>query len=430
MFLVFVLLILALLAKDATPLGDRYILRGASEGLALLVGGGWIALSGLRILNWQHMLLGLYIMALFLAVPFVLNPLYVSLQVLAVVAVMLFSLAFMDAAEHDPHLLLKAARTMFLAIAVVCLGSLALKAWHPGLAYEDTFEGLRFRGLFGKPAMMGTASGLLLGLSLFLDWNWFIRACAFAVALPCLYLTGSRTYWIAAAISIIIVGIRYVRWRWMFVPIGAVLFVIALCIGILGDIHFTSQKQAQIFRQDSIETLSGRTAIWTEALNRYREHPWLGFGFTAGGVAAGERNRPGAVSLSSQFITQGSVTLHNGYLQALLDSGAIGGGLYVSVIGLSLVSLLLYDKAKRHAPEFYSLLFLAFANLGETVIFGAGVLHGVWYWYVTVLALTLPSLTKVSSISPKPDENYGISPVASKQVPRRFPIAQSKKAWS
>lgn len=58
MLVVFVLLVLALLVKDATLLGDCYVFRASLEGMALLVGCAWITTSGIRKITWWHMILG------------------------------------------------------------------------------------------------------------------------------------------------------------------------------------------------------------------------------------------------------------------------------------------------------------------------------------------------------------------------------------
>jgi len=436
MLVAFVLLIVALLAKDATPLGDRFVLRALSEGTALAVGGGWLALSGGRIFNRWHLVLGLYFAALVFAIPQAMSPLFVSLQILALAAILLFALAFLDAAKLDPRQPLFVARTMLIALTVVCLVSLLLRVWLPALTFEQTFEGPRFRGLFSKPAMMGAASGLLLGLCLFVPWHWSIRVIGIAASLPCLFLTGSRTFWVAAAVSLGAAGIRYVRWRRTFVPMAATLIVTVLCLGIVIGTQMTPAQGAKIFRQDSIENLSGRTAMWAQALQRYWEHPWLGYGFTAGGVVLDESGWRGAGGVSSNSPSQGAITLHNGYVQALLDSGGIGAALYVAVIFSALLCFLRYDGEKQYAAEFYCLLFLAIANLGETVIFGAAVLHGVWFWYVTVLALTLPSLAPQAPLPERPDlvkreatreaeAGWVLTPGAPE--PRRFPLVQSRE---
>jgi len=442
MRVVFVLLILALLAKDATPLGDRFVLRALSEGIALLAGCAWIVTSGARGVTWRHAILGLYIVALVCAIPQAASPLYVILQILALVAIVLFSFAFLDAATRDPRLPVHAARTMLVALSVVCIASLMLRYWNPGLTYEQTFEGPRFRGLFSKPAMMGAAAGLLLGLSLFVTWNWRMRGIALAASLPCLFLTGSRTFWAAAVASMGVAALRYVRWRWVYLPAGALLIVVAVYAGIVAniDMRLTSQQQEKIFRLDSVESFSGRTVIWTQALQRYGEHPWLGFGFTAGGMALDDRSRSGVlVGASPQSPSRGAVTLHNGYLQALLDSGGVGAALYVAVIISALGCFLLYDRHKQYAAEFYCLIFLAIANLGETVIFGAAVLHGVWFWYLSVLALTIPSMTQRAPLPEDQDSGMQTTMEIHESEPhvpahpsamRRFPLGQFRETRS
>jgi len=402
MFAVFLLLVLSLLAKDATPLGDRYVLRGLSEGLALVVGSCGIALSGFRGLTWHHAGLALYMTVLLASIPVVENPLYVGLQVLSLVAVVAFSYAYVGEASRNRQLTRQALRTMLIALTGICAASLLLRYWSPELAFEQTFEGPRFRGLFSKPAMMGAAAGMLWGLGLFIRWHWPIRVLALSAAVPCLVLTQSRTFWAAAALATVASSVRYWRWRAVCSAAGvlATVAVLAIGIGIGTQLRLAPLTESKLLRQDSIETFSGRTAMWTQALEQYWLHPWLGYGFTAGGQVLQEGDRKGLSTAFHQGPSHGSLTLHNGYVQALLDSGAIGGALYLAVIVSALAAFLWYDRYKEYGGEFYCLLFLAVANLGETVIFGAGVLHGVWYWYLTVLALSLPRLAPQSSTVP------------------------------
>lgn len=439
MLAAFALLILALLVKDATPLGDRFVLRAISEGTALLVGCAWLLTSGARGMTWRHAVLALYVGALVFALPAATHPWYVSLQILALVSVVLFSVAFLDAAAEDARLTRSAVRVMLAALTVVCIASLVVRQWHPELTYEQTLEGPRFRGLFSKPAMMGAVSGLLLGLGCFVPWNWGMRIIAILASFPCLVLTGSRTFWIAGLAALCAASLRYVRWNWIHLSAGALVLAIAVCVGIAADLRMTAQQQAMLFRQGSIDTFSGRTSIWTQALQQYWEAPWLGHGFTAGGLTLDRESRGLSTVVSSfQAPLQGSVTLHNGYVQALLDSGGIGALLYVAIIASALFCYVRYDRERQYAAEFYCLLFLAIANLGETVIFGAGVLHGVWFWYVTVLALTLPSLMGKRTepcagcvADDGQDQQDGLRPPDAMPAPaRRYPIVQSKQVWS
>jgi hypothetical protein len=441
MFAVFVLVILALLAKDATPLGDRYVLRALSEGVALLAGCAWLLTTRFHWFAARHAVLGLYIGVLLIAIPLAVHSFYVALQVFALVGIVLFSLAYLDRATKDRHLTDYAARTMLVALTVVCLASLATRHWHPEYAHEQTFEGLRFRGLFSKPAMMAAAAGLLVGLALFARReSRTARLIALAAAVPCLFFTGSRTFWAAALGSVCLTALRYMRWSRVSLVAGVLVIAMGISAGIAADLRVTTWKQAGILRQDSIDTFSGRTAMWAQALHRYWERPWLGHGFTSGGLVLEEGTLRRTGVASSQLSSQGAVTLHNGYVQALLDSGGIGAVLYVGVIAVALGCFLRYDRAKQYAAEFYCLLFLAIANFGETVIFGAAVLHGVWFWYLTVLALTLPSLSSGRS---QPGYPVGRNHVRQSQAedrrdrlgmqvpaPRGFSLVPPRKAWS
>ena len=98
---VFITLLLALLLKDITLIGDRYILRGLSEGIALSFGMWWLATHHLRRLARLHVVVFSYLVVLGLTTLVSQRPLFVILQVLSLASVTLFFIAYVEASGNN-----------------------------------------------------------------------------------------------------------------------------------------------------------------------------------------------------------------------------------------------------------------------------------------------------------------------------------------
>ena len=107
----------------------------------------------------------------------------------------------------------------------------------------------------------------------------------------------------AAAVLLILKPFQAVFWVLPAIIASGVLYANELATA------FTRGQGSQLLR-----SLSGRTVWWESALSAWLEHPWLGFGFAAGGrfVAL---ERIGSSDVSS---------LHSGYLEVLTGVGILG----------------------------------------------------------------------------------------------------------
>lgn len=389
---VFGLLAIALIVKDTAPLGDSYILRGMSEGIALMVGFGWLLTRHRPGLFRKYILIFAYLVVLLLTITVAERPVYVAFQVISLIAVVLFFVAYVESHRDNIEKHAAALRMVVLILILICVGSLALFYYRPQLAYDSTVVGNRFKGLFGKPAMMGAISGLLLGLVVFLKQGATLRSLGGFAALFCLYLTGSRTFWAAAVLGIFFTAALYFKHKWAWVAITVAFVVLSPVVMMAVDVEISQKDRSRVLRSDSLEHLSGRTVIWKAAFKKFWDSPSLGYGFTSGSDALKGRNSSGRIEGTPRYaglMSNTSFTLHNGYLQALLDSGLLGGFFYMAIIGSALWNLFIYDVEKKHGAEMYSLVFLAVSNFGETVIFSAAVFHAVFYWYLVIFALHL-----------------------------------------
>lgn len=396
---VFITLLVALFAKDILPIGDRYILRGVSEGLALAVGAGWLITHQFHKVARRYVLILSYLATLALTAFVSQRPFFVILQVMSLASVTLFFIAYIESSTLDRDTCRWNLLTVGCAFLLVCVGSLVLLVVRPQLTFEITLEGNRFRGLFSEPAMMGAVSGLLIGIAAFGQLSWLIRISGALAAIPCLYLTGSRTSWGAAAAGLLITGVIYIRQKRLWMIALAFVGVIGGLGLVILDVHVASETQSKIIRSDSIGTLSGRTALWDLAFEKYQDSPLLGYGFTTGSDALASDLGD---TLSMAFGVAGrsqqtAFSLHSGYIQALLDSGAIGASLYLSILGVALWGFFRYDGERLHGAEMYCLVFFAISNLTDTIIFGAAVFYEAFYWYLSVLAMSVVGLAHKAS---------------------------------
>ncbi|MDR4484988.1 MAG: O-antigen ligase family protein [Nitrospirales bacterium] len=394
-----ILLFLALLVKDTVPFGETLILRGIFEGLALLAGVVWLLMHGKAEMFNRYILLFAYLVVLELTIFVSYEPLWVGLQVISLAAVVVFFIAFVESTRGDPQTHDSIFQWTAYALLIVCIGSLALYGFYPTLAIDLTGAEFstngppRFKGLFGKPGMMATASGILLGFCFLAKQKVLVRVLGAMSALPCLYLTFSRSYWVAVIGASGLAAVFYLRMNRVYLGIAIVLLVLSPFVSTVLDIEIPSDASEQIVRQESLANFSGRTIVWSLALDKFWNSPLLGYGYTLGhhALLAFQGGKLMADTSSNiGLLKSTSFSLHNGYIQALLDSGALGGILYVSIMGMVIWKMFVSDKGRRYGVAMYSILFFTISNVGESAVFAAATFHSVFYYYLAILALSLP----------------------------------------
>ena len=421
----FSFLMAALLIKDTTPVGDVYVLRSLSQGLCLTLGFWWLFTQGSIAAVRRYWLILAYSGILCGTAFASTNSGRVLLQVLSLIAVALFFMSFCEQARQAPAMHTIAARIVIYSLLSICIGSLLLYKVAPTLAFDQTVERFvwdsshRFKGLFGKPAGIAAASGLLLGLCAFTKVHWLIRATGALSSVLCLYLTLSRSFWVGAIVALVATIGLYVKRKslLMIVGIGGLLFAIAM-VAIM-DTKMTGWNQSKAMRADSLEIY--------RAARRFGLLPSLDFGiapclgtatlsdtmlsFTAG---MPKRARfPGTMSIS--FAMKPFRYTMDMYKRCLIRVGW-GTLIYVVIMGLTVWRVMRFDTTKVHANVLYSLVFLSIANIGETVVYTPATFHATYYWYIAILALGLrPSA--IESLVPPVATDAVAEPVRTSRYP-------------
>jgi O-antigen ligase len=402
---VLILLICALIIKDVTMINEPYLLRAIAQGTCLVTGVVWLMghLDG-TVLKRYWLVIG-YMVSLLLTVFVASEPVYVLMQVVSLSAVIIFFIAYFEsrggdgAASNDTLVI-----TTVICYFLFCLLSLVAIRYFPGYAYEHiSRDEIRFRGLFSKSGMTGSAAGILILLALFGLRNHWLKILPLICGSACLALTLARTTWIGCFIAVCVTSWLYFPRRRVLVAAGASALAFAVFSMFLLNVRpdaETLTSVGRVLRVGSISTLNGRTKIWHDGINAFSRTPVLGRGFTAGGEAfhlddasihlstmiSADQQSPLSMDKSRSV---GKATLHNGIIQSLLDAGVVGTFFYLAAMVAALRGFLAGDRARRYPAEFACLVFLMVTNIAQNVIYSAAVFDSILFWGLVVFALSL-----------------------------------------
>jgi|GEM_PF-1935984 len=390
---ILVLLLALLVFKDTLGFPFPQVWRIAIQSVCLCIGVYWITLHARTSLLTRYGTLFLYLTALLFSMLGARNPVYVLLQVGSLAAVFLFFAAYFESGwdrlqgMDRYETLVRTAALLYLTVAVLGLLAAILR---PELAFETETTHRRLEGLFPEPGMLANAAGLLVGLSLFgLKRRWF-KWPALCAGLLCLALTLSRTNWAATLLAVVATGWLYHKSgrRWILAGSGvlASAVVVVLLLNLSPD-----PGRFELVRPESLPTLSGRTNLWRAAIPAFRASPVVGHGYTTGteaiiDVAKREDSRY-LDYLGSLKARRG--TMHNGYVQSLVDSGLFGLLVYLVLLLGALHHLVQRDVDRLYPAFFYVMVYGILANLGKNFIYSASVSDSVLFWAVAVFAWSL-----------------------------------------
>jgi O-antigen ligase len=230
---------------------------------------------------------------------------------------------------------------------------------------------------------------------------------------------------VAAVVGLGVTAAFYFKHKQAWMATAIIFAVILPLMMTAADLHISSKERSQILRTNSMSNMSGRMTLWNVAFTKFWNKPILGYGFVVGGADAFANEAQGtetteAPGKNAKYGKSFIPTLHNGFLQALLDSGMVGAFLYIAIIGWALWALLKHDTARQYGAELYALIFLTLSNFGETVVFSAGEYPGVFYWYVAVFAMSLNPTKRLATTPPqtKPESWAGYDRLKLAPVPK------------
>lgn len=195
------------------------------------------------------------------------------------------------------------------------------------------------------PNDCGLILALAVPLALYLSlrggpWMRIAYRAAILVVLGGVLLTASRTALIAT-----VVAFGFALWTWreadLSQRVAGVLLPLCLVFGLYAFAPAPSRERlATLPNELSRGTFHNRTKIWKAGVKIFRRHPILGIG--AGAYPEAVKPALGTPGVPGHYYVA-----HNTFLSVLVESGAVGFGLYALLLGALSVFVWTLPSAER-----------------------------------------------------------------------------------
>lgn len=221
----------------------------------------------------------------------------------------------------------------------------------------------------------GIPMALLVATSPGRDWLRWLHVAYVPLSIFAVILTASRSGFIAACLGLVSVffALRRARPVYRLIWVAVILAVFAsLFFALPIDNAFEANIQRITFSSDtgSLETLTGRTTIWSAGLDMFNERPGLGIG--AGTFITGLEARGG-----------GWHAAHNIWVETAAETGIIGVALLVSTM---LTTFFLAVRHRDARTGFHVVLFLVL--MATSFVANLMTSKGLWIG-LAILGVTL-----------------------------------------
>lgn len=300
---------------DAPP--DTSMLRLLAAPLTLL--GLWfMARNPARAIDITLRSVALFVLIAFagLSVLWSVDP---GTSLMRTIALVMVAVATMGLATRFSAV--QIAQVAAVACTFCCVLSLLL--WLGGDPLAKDFVAGGVRGAFTHKNVLGTVAAVtvVLGVGLVLApgaaWIGLISVTAGVLALA---VANSATGIVAAGACLGIFAVLTMLGSRRIPPF---LKAATIVLGVVGALIAILAAPALLDLVGRDATLTGRDEVWRFTWVRIEERPWLGWGFRAYWTA------PSNSGLIAAYFWNRYDQAHNGYLQLLLDLGAIGLGLFL-----------------------------------------------------------------------------------------------------
>jgi O-antigen ligase len=263
---------------------------------------------------------------------------------------------------------------------------------HTSIEYS---EGVRASGLFGGYTSLALYLSVLLpflvGASLYATASRqyalvSIMFLSIAVGTYGLFQTFYRTSWIAVTTAILTQGILLslldvrspgaaTKFRVRFRTVVVIASFVLIFYTIYSLVMNTPELQARFSARG--DTVASRMASFGDAISMFSAHPVLGIGL---------RNYRIFMFSSSPGLWGYLGEVHNSYLLILAETGLLGFGMFVVLIGLAIRALL--SVLKNGSPPYPFVVVGALGSLVAFMVDGIGV-HAVGYHNVVNILFLL-----------------------------------------
>jgi exopolysaccharide production protein ExoQ len=257
-----------------------------------------------------------------------------------------------------------------------------------GRMHEWNVQGTRLAGITGTANAIGYISAMcLLALYYYRDYlpkvTWTYWAFI-VINLAALIMSNSRTSMIAMILSICAAAMMKPS------PARMMIFFFTICAGILFmalvDYDSLFSMLARSGDANEITSGTGRTAIWSTALNLIAEKPWFGWGYAATNTILPEQKSVVGFVASHT---------HNAVLQILFSVGVVGLFFFIMLMATKIY----YSIKSGEQLNMAFIVFLLIDGLTEPIAF-QGPATTTTIVLATVLALNFKERTANEAVDP------------------------------
>ena len=292
--------------------------------------------------------------------------------------------------------------TVALIVLGVCYAGLVLL---PGIAIHSGGDVLEpehagaWRGLFDHKNIAGAMMAIMMMIGIFVATSYSTRFGLLITGLAALFLfmTGSKTS-MGLGPFVVLVGLACARIRSL--PLKAMLALGPLAVLLTATVGSVLDPRVDVIVQSVSpgQTFTGRTEIWSFALDRLWARPILGYGFE--GFWGSDLVRFAEIGERETGIAQGMVHGHSGYVDLVIGMGI--PGLILGTLVLVLLPLVDHHRViqtkenKALAELFFRIwLFAIYSACLESFFFRRA--DPVWFaLLVSVIGLRLTARYRVA----------------------------------
>lgn len=243
-----------------------------------------------------------------------------------------------------------------IALGIAAVFTLLFSLAAPGSAIEIGANAGSWRGPLTQKNLLARLMVLTIGCNLLAFWQFergqlfYLSMLALSSAL--LLLTGSKTGLLVLVIVLLLLLLyRALRLRdTVIIPLA---IVVVLGVGTVSTLLLGNWESILVGLGRDL-SLSGRTALWQNAIELINLRPWLGYGFRA------FWQPEGAATVIWQALGYEPPHAHNGYLNTALDLGLVGLGWFFVSLLITYGRSIQYLRFSRGMTAFFPVMYATF----------------------------------------------------------------------
>jgi O-antigen ligase len=243
------------------------------------------------------------------------------------------------------------------ALGITALLSLVLCLFFPFYGVHQSLEWSgAWCGVYGHKNELGyymaLGAGIFLHLALSNQRYWLILWSGFTLSLSLIVFSRSTTA-VGILLALIILLFIYKLMQKNQYKLQIIFINIAILLIISGTILLSNNVEILVATQGKDLTLSGRTPMWLELIDKIAQNPFLGYGFF------GFWNSTQSLDIRAKYPWAGNS--HNGFIDLGLDLGLLGFILFtISFLQFFLKALRRLVLIAKKWEDFWPMQFLVF----------------------------------------------------------------------